>query len=636
MKTGFTNYTYEVMTCTADKWVLDTIFQVKWRAIEYAEQLALQNKFSAVKVTAEPESGSGPAQTIFEQKAGPKAKSELTISRVDHAPPCEILHDYYDYPARKTIGRLLRKFINTRSLSALELMFDYGNLLSIERHDTLLMRAVQRITSLQTDKTDLDPTKINNRHYNAFEKIIRKAKVLDMDRRRYNLLQEKGVDALLDDLAKAEGKDDPHIGLYHTLSLVMNECTNTDQSLQALIALFYQTENTDFRVTIDGIIAELMDNSENIADLLQERTENGKICHFLIKLSRGDIDCNPKTPAGLISLNDALRDDLLPTTKELMVEKVRLLLQSINSLIKSSDAENRDSFATIVRSLKERTGFIGGPKMSAAITLRAKITLKKGPDDLSIKESIEAILSLVPDPAIRLGYVLDLSQSDLKKKYLAPILDVLVRMESKLHSISSLIPDLSQPRDSFCVLSGILYRLNDGDYPTEFKERLEEKVVQYLKILEDSIKTGQPIIDTNQPVLEEGTEDPTTDQPEKDKAIKKDGKSLTIKAGTQIFKEGDEADCAYIIKSGSVEISKMIKGNKVTLITLGSNQIFGELALLENNPRSADATALKDCRLTRVTKKALDSQIDGLNGFIKYWLLHLSDRVLDLTDRIEK
>ena len=57
--------------------------------------------------------------------------------------------------------------------------------------------------------------------------------------------------------------------------------------------------------------------------------------------------------------------------------------------------------------------------------------------------------------------------------------------------------------------------------------------------------------------------------------------------GAAIFRPGERGDCAYIIKSGTVEMRE--KGRAVEVISPG--EIFGELALLDDEPRTASAVA---------------------------------------------
>ena len=64
------------------------------------------------------------------------------------------------------------------------------------------------------------------------------------------------------------------------------------------------------------------------------------------------------------------------------------------------------------------------------------------------------------------------------------------------------------------------------------------------------------------------------------------------KEGTLIFQEGDKADGLFIIKNGKVGIRL---GNR-TLADLTVNSIFGEMALIDDAPRSATAIARHRCR----------------------------------------
>jgi CRP/FNR family transcriptional regulator, cyclic AMP receptor protein len=72
-----------------------------------------------------------------------------------------------------------------------------------------------------------------------------------------------------------------------------------------------------------------------------------------------------------------------------------------------------------------------------------------------------------------------------------------------------------------------------------------------------------------------------------------------FKAGSVIFREGDEARELFVVKSGQVRIQI---GNR-TITELGPDSIFGEMALIDNEPRSATATAATDVELVAVSEK---------------------------------
>ncbi len=84
-----------------------------------------------------------------------------------------------------------------------------------------------------------------------------------------------------------------------------------------------------------------------------------------------------------------------------------------------------------------------------------------------------------------------------------------------------------------------------------------------------------------------------------------------------IFHEGEIGDCMYIIHAGSVNIHK---GNK-SLAVLKEKEVFGELALLDAELRSASATANTDCVLFRVEQEPfyelIENRPEVARGFIK-------------------
>ena len=72
-----------------------------------------------------------------------------------------------------------------------------------------------------------------------------------------------------------------------------------------------------------------------------------------------------------------------------------------------------------------------------------------------------------------------------------------------------------------------------------------------------------------------------------------------IRAGDVIFREGEKADELFVIKSGHVRIQV---GNR-TMTDLAADNIFGEMALIDSEPRSATAVAITDVELVPISEK---------------------------------
>jgi len=76
-----------------------------------------------------------------------------------------------------------------------------------------------------------------------------------------------------------------------------------------------------------------------------------------------------------------------------------------------------------------------------------------------------------------------------------------------------------------------------------------------------------------------------------------------IRKGEHLFRQGDEGTALYIILQGRIKISVSRRTDTVTLAILGQGEFLGEMALLDDLPRSADAMALEDSHLYALNRK---------------------------------
>ena len=121
--------------------------------------------------------------------------------------------------------------------------------------------------------------------------------------------------------------------------------------------------------------------------------------------------------------------------------------------------------------------------------------------------------------------------------------------------------------------------------------------------------------------------------------IRKICKGESFRSGEVIFKEGDAGTKFYMILKGEVRISKFIKNlGEEALTILKEGEYFGEMALIDNYPRSAHAIANTDASLVTITKTELDQIFieDRELGF-KFLLVFcrtLSKRLRDMNHRL--
>ncbi len=104
--------------------------------------------------------------------------------------------------------------------------------------------------------------------------------------------------------------------------------------------------------------------------------------------------------------------------------------------------------------------------------------------------------------------------------------------------------------------------------------------------------------------------------------------SLDCKAGAVLFRTGDEGDAMYLIEQGKIRICVQTKdGHEVTLTELRRGDFFGEMALLDGKPRSADARVAEDARLAVLSREHFLSFVSSNPNVALEMLTALTNRL---------
>jgi CRP-like cAMP-binding protein len=102
-------------------------------------------------------------------------------------------------------------------------------------------------------------------------------------------------------------------------------------------------------------------------------------------------------------------------------------------------------------------------------------------------------------------------------------------------------------------------------------------------------------------------------------------------AGEVIFHEGAEGDSMFLVWSGRVAIVKGDLESPVILAYRIAGEIFGEMALLENQPRSASIVALEDTRLLELSRSRFEQLLGEQPAISRSIMEVLSARLRHMT-----
>ena len=113
-------------------------------------------------------------------------------------------------------------------------------------------------------------------------------------------------------------------------------------------------------------------------------------------------------------------------------------------------------------------------------------------------------------------------------------------------------------------------------------------------------------------------------------------RTQTVKKGDILFRRGSEGNMLYIVRSGRVKISLLSSsGDEVVLAFFSECDFFGEMALLDGLPRSADAIATEPTELNMLTRDDFLSFLNSTKNAIQAVLLSLSRRLRRTDDLLQ-
>ena len=114
-------------------------------------------------------------------------------------------------------------------------------------------------------------------------------------------------------------------------------------------------------------------------------------------------------------------------------------------------------------------------------------------------------------------------------------------------------------------------------------------------------------------------------------------KFVSVRKGQTIYAQGDAADALFVIKSGRVKLSVKSQDKEATLDILSDEEFVGKDSLSGQSSRTASATAITDCTVLRIEKKAmmlaLTRHVKLSNLFLAYALAKNIRYQQDLVDQ---
>lgn len=600
---------FEILVRAEGRWVLEGVESTADAARVRARTLLESRQPEAVKVIEKRE-GREPGTVILEEEPA-AAGRPASIVAIEDSPVCHVLEDIYRFGSRLTLGRLLRPYLDGERLTALELLHSPDRLSQLARLDTVFVQGLQRLAGIQARsggegvRTRLDALRALG------EAARRRVPTAEEAARYRDVLDDGGLPALwryVDGRHEAEDRD---FFVRVGLSTRLAKGTDWADKLDGLLELLASAPEARGLVLVDEAMAEILDSAEAVKAILPSSGEVGQTLCLLVDLARGRPVAGSQSDSVTTRLETVMARFHPPLAEWILLERVRRHLAGLKPLSRAGAAEEVPLFRALLRGLSGLDGLLGGPAMSSAVTQRARVAMSGPGNDLIPEDGLMTMVGLIEHPGARLGYLLDMLETDLGARHQDIIVWKATEIADSPSAILSFFPQDAEPGKVMAAVTSLRHRI-------EATDRSDDWVVVLLRRFDTFLREGVTGVAPLSPPRREPT--PATDHPMESLAAPPPGggsgrgmlERRFAEAGDMIFQEGELGTEAYLIVAGRVNIHFKSGRRDVFLASLGPGEIIGEMSIIDNQPRVASARAVEETELAVIPRDAFQARLDRL------------------------
>jgi hypothetical protein len=417
---------FEVQVCQQGRWLTRETFPREAEAKALATSLLSNGALEGVKILKIRQRGDAESETIvFSEMRETVVNERIQVVSIDQASWCDRLEDCYLPPARATVGRVLRQYLDKLVITPIEMMHSHREMKRIADFENLMPSAIGRVTTLQARDNPAggDAKARANMIYDWAGKITEAGrKVAETPN-----LPKLETDSLDNCLMKIE-KALPPDRAGHASLVVLCQATITTRSwlgkVEQLLTILETATHPSAAKLIDPIIADSFASNDAIRDLLGRQLNLASAIITLVDLARGHMKVALKGDEEFIGqLNRHFATTgLLPESKEAILEGIRRQLRGRGPMTHGEVGQQKEAYRKVVLHLMGTKGSVlGGPTMADAIVLGNARFIDEG-GETGRKLAISTIASVMEAQADKARIILVALQGTISAELSEPLI----------------------------------------------------------------------------------------------------------------------------------------------------------------------------------------------------------------------
>ena len=351
---------YEIATRRDARWVIDFLRADEAEAITAAEELLEEDGVEAVRVVRQRHA---PTEIVietevFRREAAPRAKPGPTLSATDDSDCwCELLDELYGARSRRTIGQLLRGYLDQLGITPLELLHNHRFAKKLEAAGSLQQGAVHRIAKARAEATG---TPIRD-CMRALETLVAEANGKARDALAVRAVPRPGpggIDALVAECRRlAPDAAEQLFWLRHAASRQLEPCSGLGGRLELALAWAEGASDPVALELIDAIAADCLASAALVQELLGPQNDLGRALCVLAEVARGATPVAPsRAPSWFPAIAALLqRHPCLEIRASFLARLYRELIQEKPLVPRGAATDEAKALAALGEALRQDT-----------------------------------------------------------------------------------------------------------------------------------------------------------------------------------------------------------------------------------------------------------------------------------------
>jgi hypothetical protein len=577
----------------------------KRATVNYASSLASLEFYDRVTVFCEDEDKQ--KSSVYDHVP----EKKMSINRSNSYLMCGHIKDLLSFHARQIMTKVLEPLLEPKSQTAIEAIFSESAYKNAVKQEVIILNAIKKVSSAQSKKYKISENDRYDILFKMFKDMPKFHELVAPLSPYVDVLKEKGLEVLTSSVRKNLPVNLHEVTIYYALAKSISTTSNFLAKLEIILDFYKNNLSDRNKKYLDEFIAEICDRDIIFSEIRSYHFEKQDQINVLVSLCRGEYEENVRTPGYAKKLAEVLKDENMVETQKVFTNFIQTIIRDVSPINQESQEADEKAYNEIFEKLIYKGTLIGDERLAEALVLKGQqVYGDKFGEQASTEETVSKILKKLKNSSAVAHFFMGLSQTPKGQKYNKLIEKKLASTITSWRMIEDAIADGNSKISTIKMLNNFLKSIENTGLSVQIKDQVQTHI-ENLLFSREAAFPGKSYISTL-----DGKREPQEEDNRKLPEQSKSGFSRNIfQKGEFIFHEGNFGDEAYIIVSGEVEIFKETEDGEQILGVLGRGAMFGEMAIIDDEPRMAAARAKEQTTLTIIPKDAFRKKLEKLEGF---------------------